>query len=237
MFYYLSKAFWDFAAPSRILELSTIAACCWAIVGSRRARLVAATTAAMLIFIGILPIGSWLLIPLEARFPAWRSASPTPVDGIIALGGDTGHRIEELARLSRLFPQVRLVYSGRGDRHAAEIEIRRAGLDPSRVIIESSSRTTFENAVESAQIVKPTPAEHWLLITSGAHMPRAVGCFRNAGFHVTADPVDFHTDSSSFMYAATVVQRVAQLDDAAREWIGLLAYGVIGYTNALFPAP
>jgi hypothetical protein len=39
------------------------------------------------------------------------------------------------------------------------------------------------------------------------------------------------------VYAATVVQRVAQLDDAAREWIGLLAYRVIGNTNALFPAP
>lgn len=191
----------------------------------------------MLVLIGISPIGSWLLVPLETRFPIWQSTSTTPIAGIIALGGDTGHRVKELARLAQLFPQARLVYSGRDDSSAAEEEIRRTGLDPSRVLIESSSRTTFENATDTARIIKPPPAEHWILITSGAHMPRAIGCFRRAGFNVTADPVDFHTDRTSFVYAATTMQRVAQLDDAAREWIGLVAYRALGNTEALFPAP
>lgn len=206
-------------------------------LGSRRAQLVTAATATTLLLFGIWPIGSWLLVPLETRFPTWQPTSITPIAGIIALGGDTGHRLEEFARLAQLFPQARLVYSGRGDLRAAEVEIRNTGLNPSRVLIESLSRTTFENATDTARIIKPTPAEHWMLITSAAHMPRAIGYFRRVGFNVTADPVDFHTDRTSFVYAATVAQRVAQLDDAAREWIGLIGYRLVGNTEALFPAP
>ena len=237
MLYYMSKLFWDFGAPSRMLELLTIAASFRAMVGSRRAALLVVASVVTLLAVGIAPIGGWLFMPLEARFPPWESTSSPPLYGIIALGGDTGHRITELARVSRLFPQAELVYSGRGDQLAAELELRHAGLDPARVVIESLSRNTSENAIDTAQIVRPTSAEQWLLITSAAHMPRAVGCFRQAGFRVIADPVDFHTDRTSFIYARTADQRIAQLNDAAKEWLGLVAYRIVGDTNALFPGP
>jgi hypothetical protein len=42
---------------------------------------------------------------------------------------------------------------------------------------------------------------------------------------------------ASAAYAATVGQRVSQLDDAAREWIGLIAYRAFNNTEALFPTP
>lgn len=237
MLYYLSKAFWAIGAPSRILELAAIVACCWAIAGSWRGVILSAALPGLLVLAGIVPVGSWLLMPLEARFPTWQATPQTPLNGIIALGGDSAHRVAELARLSRIFPNTRLVYSGRGDQDAAEMEIRNVGLDPARVILETMSRTTSENAIETARLVQPNAAEHWLLITSAAHMPRAIGCFRRAGFHVTADPVDFHTDNTSFGYAKTASQRVAQLDDAAKEWLGLIGYRIAGDTNALFPAP
>jgi hypothetical protein len=51
------------------------------------------------------------------------------------LGGDTGHWLDDLARLAQLFPQARLVYSGRGAPSVAEAEIRGTGLDPSRVLM------------------------------------------------------------------------------------------------------
>jgi uncharacterized SAM-binding protein YcdF (DUF218 family) len=38
--------------------------------------------------------------------------------------------------------------------------------------------------------MQPKPGERWLLVTSAAHMPRAIGCFRRAGFAVEACPVD-----------------------------------------------
>ena len=237
MLYCLSRAFWVVGAPSHILEFATIVACAWAVFGSKRACFVAATTAALLLLIGIVPVGGWLMIPLEARFPPWQSTSQTPPDGIIALGGDTGHRLYELARLSRLFPQVRLVYTGAGNLAVAEMEVRNADIDSTRLILETTSRTTAENAVDTAALVHPKATEFWLLITSAAHMPRAIGCFRRAGFHVTADPVDFHTDRTSYVYASTVAQRIAQFDDAVREWIGLVGYRIAGATDDLYPRP
>ena len=237
MLYYLSQALWPIAAPSRILLLAGIAACGWAVVGGRRVWVLAAVLGLLCLSICIAPIGGWLLMPLEARFPQWQAASSPPFDGVIALGGDTGHRVEELARVHRLFHEARVVYTGRGDQQAAEFELRHAGLDPSRVVIESVSRTTAENAIYTAQLIHPNPAERWLLITSAAHMPRAVGCFRRAGFNVIADPVDFHTDPTSYVYATTALQRVGQFDDAAKEWIGLLLFDILGDSDALFPRP
>lgn len=212
-------------------------ACVWAVFGSKRACLVAATTAALLLLIGVIPVGGWLMIPLEARFPPWQLTLQSPPDGIIALGGDTGHRLYELARLSRLFPQARLVYTGAGNLAVAKREVRNAGIDSARIILETASRTTAENAVDTAALVRPKTTETWLLITSAAHMPRAIGCFRRAGFHVTAVPVDYHTDRTSYVYASTVAQRIAQFDDAAREWIGLVGYRIAVATDALFPHP
>jgi uncharacterized SAM-binding protein YcdF (DUF218 family) len=40
--------------------------------------------------------------------------------------------------------------------------------------------------VYSAALLKPKPNEWWLLVTIAPHMPRAVGCFRAAGFQGAA---------------------------------------------------
>jgi uncharacterized SAM-binding protein YcdF (DUF218 family) len=66
--------------------------------------------------------------------------------------------------------------------------------------------------------------ERWLLVTSAWHMPRAVGCFRQAGFPVTAYPVDFRTRGPSdiwrtFTFASEGLRRLGL---AAREWAGLV---------------
>ena len=236
MLFYLSQVLWTVGEPSRILALAIVAAGCLSITVTGRLRILAAATVGLLVFVVIAPIGYWLLVPLEARFPAWDSTLPPPPFGIITLGGDSGRRLDALAQLSRQFPKARLVYSGRGDRNAAAFEMREEHIDPARVILETSSRNTFENAVDSAQIIKPKADERWLLITSAAHMPRAVGCFRRAGFSIVAYPVDLATQGG--LGPAPIGElRLSQLDDAAKEWIGLLIYRVVGNTNTLFPGP
>jgi uncharacterized SAM-binding protein YcdF (DUF218 family) len=236
LLFYLSQVLWTVGEPSRILAVAIVAACCLSIAGTGRLRILSAATVGLLAFVAIAPVGYWLLAPLEARFPAWDSTLSPPPYGIIALGGDSGRRLDAMAHLSRQFPEARLVYSGRGDSNAAAFEMREQTIDPARVILETSSRNTFENAVDSAQIVKPKADERWLLITSAAHMPRAVGCFRRAGFSVMAYPVDFATQGGSGP-APIGERRLWQLDDAAREWIGLFVYRIVGNTNTLFPGP
>jgi uncharacterized SAM-binding protein YcdF (DUF218 family) len=103
----------------------------------------------------------------------------------------------------------------------------------------SQSRTTAEDALYTAALLKPKSNESWLLITAAMHMPRAVGCFRTTGFQVQPYPVEFMTRGHSGPLAlfATGSSALFQLDRAAKEWIGLIAYRLMGKTDRLFPGP
>jgi uncharacterized SAM-binding protein YcdF (DUF218 family) len=70
-------------------------------------------------------------------------------------------------------------------------------------------------------------------------MPRAVGCFRQAGFAVVPYPVDFRTRGRQDVWQpfGSMSEGLRRLDLAAKEWVGLLSYHVAGYTDVLFPGP
>ena len=55
-------------------------------------------------------------------------------------------------------------------------------------------------------------------------MPRAVGCFRKAGFDVLPWPVT--TAGAKYRYAMSIAQH---------EWLGLIAYRLQGRTDSLVP--
>jgi len=156
--------------------------------------------------VAILPIGDWLMIPLESRFPLMRSF-PARVDGIVVLGGivdqyttkatgqlslgDGVERLTEFSALAKRYPNARLVFTG-GSASLTDQDVKEAdmlapflsdlGLDPKRVIFENRARNTFENVSLSKALVNPAKGESWILITSARHMPRSVGVFRKAGF-------------------------------------------------------
>ncbi len=112
------------------------------------------------------------------------------------------------------------------------------GIARSRVELETRSRNTAENAAFSKAIAKPKPGERWLLVTSAQHMPRAIGCFRAAGFPVEAYPAAWRTDPDPQNWPNLAVGRsLDRFDSAAREWLGLIVYRLTGRTAALFPAP
>jgi uncharacterized SAM-binding protein YcdF (DUF218 family) len=111
---------------------------------------------------------------------------PDKLVGVIALGG-TNERIREAGRLARQFPHLRVIVSG------AETgpSLQRLGpnIDRRRIEIETASRNTHENALNTTLLVKPRPGDRWLLITSAWHMRRALCAFRTAGFDVEPWPV------------------------------------------------
>jgi uncharacterized SAM-binding protein YcdF (DUF218 family) len=92
------------------------------------------------------------------------------------------------------------------------------GIDRSRVILETKSRNTYENATYCAALVQPTPQQRWLLVTGALHMPRAVASFHKAGFRIEPWPV----------YGGT--SEVSMVASAIHEWIGLIAYRLLGRT-------
>ena len=209
----------------------------------------------------VLPVDRWTIRPLEDRFPAI-TTPPGRVDGIVMLGGaiddltsrdrrtptltGAANRVTSFVILARRYPRARLVFTGgsgdlqQGIANEAEymrILLDELGLPPGRVVFEDRSRTTWENAVYSFALAAPRPGERWVLLTSASHMPRAVGVFRRAGWTVLPWPVGYQSRDRITGYAASLGQKLAVLDWAAHEWLGLLGYDLAGRSSALFPAP
>ena len=174
--------------------------------------------------LSLLPIGEILIHPLEARFPADRLSPGQPIDGIIALGGDDT-RISAAAELARLYPDARVVVTGEDPGKSRSIVVRH-GVSAARLTMEPYATNTFENATFTAALLKPKPSQQWVLVTSRSHMPRAVGCFRKAGFTVLAWPVSRPASADRW------TDRIA-----VHEWAGLLFYRLLGRIDASFPAP
>jgi uncharacterized SAM-binding protein YcdF (DUF218 family) len=263
MFFILSKTVVFILLPSNFLILLSLVGVVLLTTRFRRSGVWLASIGVVLLAVaGFSPLAAVMTHELERRFPPWDAARGAP-DGIVILGGaisprmsraynqtavssDAG-RILAIAKLARAYPQARLVYSG-GDASLFAEEHAEAdfiypllddfGISRDRMILETKSRNTQENAQFTKDLVQPKAAERWLLVTSAQHMPRAIGSFRKAGFTVEAYPVAWHIGRRialrpSDNFAATLLR----LDLATREWIGLIAYWLTGRTSAFLPGP
>lgn len=216
-----------------------------------------------LLLIAMTPVSIWVTLPLEKRFPVPSQADTDPVDGIIVLGGALmpiaskehgtpqltrdAERLTVLPGLMRRFPDARVVFTGGSgdprypdDREAPFVLELLAdwGVDTARVQLEGASRTTWENAVNTAPLVKS--GERWLLVTSAAHMPRAMGVFRSVmpDVRLTAYPVGFNANRTEVMrFGLNLSDNLDRFDNAAHEWRGLVAYRLAGRIPTVLPSP
>ena len=263
MFFLLSKTVAFLLLPSNLLIVLVLVGLALTVTRFKRAgRWLALASFAVLLVAGFSPLGAALSHVLESRFPPWDASRGAP-DGIIVLGGTISpqlsqeygetvlggdaSRILAIAKLARAYPNARIVYSG-GDGSLRGNQGREAnfinplldsfGVPRDRVALETRSRNTQENALFTKELVQPKPGERWLLVTSAQHMPRAVGCFRRAGFDVEAYPVGWRTRRTLRLVPTEVISRgLVRLDNAAHEWIGLLTYWATGRTSELLPGP
>jgi uncharacterized SAM-binding protein YcdF (DUF218 family) len=243
MVYYVSKVFWLIAVPTNALVLISAIAAFWTALRSpNRVAWLAAAAACGLVIGTFTPIGIALTVPLEYRFPFSPPDSQAAPDGIILLGGGRGtDGLSAVSVLSQNYPKARLIFSGFGAT-TSDAELSRklfalVGGDPARIYMEPRARTTFEDALYAAALLKPKRSERWILVTSAMHMPRAVGCFRAAGFRVEPYPVEASDPSHPFADFVPGLVALRDLNEAAKEWIGLVAYRLMGKTDALFPGP
>ena len=263
MFFILSKTVGFLLLPSNLLILlALVGAVLLATRWSRAGLGMVIGAVVLLAMVGLFPVGAFLIHGLESRFPQWNAARGAP-DGIIVLGNaispklssafgepvfnGSGSRMLAMAKLSRAYPNARIVYSG-GDASVFGNGVREAdfvypaleslGIARERVQLETQSRNTAENAAFTKLLVNPKPGERWLLVTSARHMPRAMGCFRKADFPVEAYPVGWRAaDVLDLEWGRGLADGLERLDSAAYEWIGLLAYRLSGRTAELFPSP
>jgi uncharacterized SAM-binding protein YcdF (DUF218 family) len=238
---------WTLVQPSQLILITAVlAAGFW-----RRplGRKLAGATVALLLLFGFAPFGNLLLGPLERRFEI--PVSPSNVDGIIVLAGservrlsdlysqpqvgEGGDRLTTFLMLAAAHPQARLAHTGGFEAHVARSLILGAGVAPDRIVFEAQARNTCESAPATRELVAADAGQRWLLVTSAAHMPRAVACFRAIGWDVIPYPTDFNTGSTPWSFR--LVDNLSNLDDAAHEWLGLVYYRVRGFTAELYPGP
>jgi uncharacterized SAM-binding protein YcdF (DUF218 family) len=264
MFFFVAKILGFFALPSNALIVLGLVGVAIAVFRGGRAggKLIVASLILLAIY-GFSPLANALMLPLEQRFPPWDASRGAPA-GIIVLGGafdtvvaatrdeipltDAAERMTASAALARKYPQARviftggtgtLVYDGPTEGELARRFYASLGIAADRITIEEESRDTAENAVLTRPLADPKPGEHWLLVTSAYHMPRAIGAFRRVGFAVEAYPVDYRTRGVEDLARPfpSLGEGLRRGDIAVREWIGLLMYRLAGRTNDLFPAP
>jgi len=208
-----------------------------------------------------LPVHFWILRPLEARFPP---IPVTHVDGIVVLGGAItaavssdrgvptlnrdGDRLMEFAALARAWPEAKLVFAGgpsaSSPSHLSEaassrLLLEQLGVPAARILVDDRSLTTWGNAANALALARPKPGETWLLVTSASHMPRAMGAFRGAGWPpILPWPVAWRTTRTGWPPSLrSVGNKLAAIDLAAHEWMGLAGYWLEGRSSSLFPAP
>jgi len=263
MFFILAKILGFFSMPSNVLmSLGVIGVVLTATRRARAGRRIAVTALILLGVAGWSPFGNAIILPLEERFPPWDESRGAPA-GIISLGGaldtvvspvrgevalnEAAERMTAIAELARRFPNARIVFSGGSGRiiydgiSEASLAARlfaSFGIAKERIALEDKSRDTDENGRFTKELVQPKPGERWLLVTSAQHMPRAVGCFRQAGFEVEAYPVAWRTrPRGRATFGGALSGGLNTLDLATHEWIGLIVYRLTGKTGALLPAP
>jgi len=77
----------------------------------------------------------------------------------------------------------------------------------------------------AAELVHPTPQQKWLLVTSAFHMPRAMACFRKAGWDVYPATTGYMTGGDlSTRLNFSIVDHLQAVTIALREYYGLIAY-------------
>lgn len=263
MTFILAKLFWFLVAPLNLLTLLVVLGAGLSFAGRpRTARVSMSVAAALMVAVVVLPVDVWLARPLENRFPS--TPLPERIDGVAVLGGaidaglsqengepaigEAAERLVAFVEIMRDHPEARGLATG-GDgalfpKGGKEDEPTRAvfrsiGFDDSRVVYENESRDTWENAVFGRRLVDPLPGETWVLVTSAAHMPRALGVFRRLGWEMIPHPVDRRVPhvSGAGRSPPDAAKSWARLGDASREWAGLIAYRLLGRTDTFFPAP
>jgi uncharacterized SAM-binding protein YcdF (DUF218 family) len=207
---------------------------------------------AVLGLLGFEALPQAVLRPLENRYPVPTSEAAGGHVGVIVLGGATEHpgiylahgqvplgqaaeRMTVPVGLLRQHPQLQLVFSGGEGRllvtGVSEAELAKAfyeqqGVDMRRVILESGSRTTRENALQVGSLLGKRCQEPWLLVTSAWHMPRSVPEFEAVGCNVTPYPVDFRTGDSTPWTEYSLARSLLLWQTALHEWLGLAVYAV-----------
>lgn len=174
-----------------------------------------------------------LLRPLEQWYPPLTSvdrltspaAGQGPVKFVVVLGGDV-ERTAAGVHLLRQLPGARLILCGGsvfGSKVYAEESARVAadlGIEPGALLLEARPLDTEE---EARLLQSRLGRDRFILVTSAAHMPRAMALFKKRGLTPIAAPTDYLIEDWPLNPRRFLpdVKNLVLADVAAYEYLGL----------------
>ncbi|MGC1178198.1 MAG: YdcF family protein [Methyloceanibacter sp.] len=197
---------------------------------------------------------NWLNLRLESQFPPVSVEMLPQSDVVIVLGGALGQplppRVELGGPTSRIMEALRIYRAGKAplivisggnlpwqatvvpeSQLIADLLVE-LGAPRSALILETGSRNTRENAVNTAAIFKEHGWRTGLLVTSGTHMPRALAAFQKLGLDVTPAATDIHARPLQFVSLLDLLPDAGALAGttlAVKEMMGLCIYRLRGW--------
>ncbi len=166
--------------------------------------------------------------------------APREEGGEARLGSDSMNRCLWAADLYDRTASARLVLTG-GKVEPAEpgpaiaeamaAFLVRYGVDEPDLLLETGSRNTYENAVETRKLLAASGTDRIVLVTDALHMYRASACFRKQGFEVVPAASFYRTGTGFEFSAAMFLPHPNAAQDMHRvlhEWLGILYYRYAG---------
>ncbi|MGO9113057.1 MAG: YdcF family protein [Thermoguttaceae bacterium] len=164
-----------------------------------------------------------------------------PSDAVpeVGLGSDTLLRCLHAAQLYKARRCPILVTGGKVDPSTPGPTLARAmhdfllghGVKEEDLLMEERSRTTYENAVLSGDILAQKGINKIVLVTSASHMRRGERCFRALGFQVVPSACDYRTTSFDWSLSDILLpspHSAAAVELATHEWLGVAWYWLWG---------
>ncbi|MCC7297656.1 MAG: YdcF family protein [Bacteroidia bacterium] len=107
------------------------------------------------------------------------------------------------------------------------------GIDSAAIVIDTLSKNTFENALQTKLLLdKMNHKGDVLLITTASHMRRAKGCFKKAGINTIPHSVQFFgAPARGYIlsdYFIPSSEALRKFDALMKEWVGFVVYRITG---------
>ena len=261
MFFILSKVLWLIVTPFNIIIFLFLLGCLLLSRKPNTGKKLISVVLILLFIFGLEFIPNLMFSLLESRIPPGHI--PDKIDGIIVLAGavdmeasrhglielnDQADRIIAGIILAKKHFETKLILTGgtgylKQDEKFKEADYLRQlalslGVNKDNILIERNSRNTYEHAIAMTQML--SKKGQWILITSAFHMPRAFGCFKKEGFNIIPYPVDYKTKLDKISNISLVAflptsGNISNFSIALHEWLGLITYRLMGYTDSVFP--
>jgi uncharacterized SAM-binding protein YcdF (DUF218 family) len=110
--------------------------------------------------------------------------------------------------------------------------IENCGVPDSVILIDTVSRNTYENAIETKKIMDAEGFRSVVMITSTWHMRRAQGCFKKVGLDVDIHPIDGMYLGQGFTPYDLIIPNTSNIvrwETLMHEIAGIITYKLHGY--------